>query len=89
MGSSKLTCAPTYAEQVGQAPAPQAELLAVCGTSAEAAAWDACQAPVCLQDVEQVLQRRQPQVFQEYQVGLPTRGQGLRVELGLHLRRCL
>lgn len=45
---------------------PEAEALALAGTSAEAAAWDVCHAPVGLADVEALLAARQPELFREY-----------------------
>lgn len=45
---------------------PEAGSLALAGSSAEAVAWAACQAPVALGDVEALLAVRQPGLFEEY-----------------------
>jgi hypothetical protein len=47
---------------------PEAERLVVCGKSAESAAWEACQSPVSLADVEELLRAKQPELFEEYMV---------------------
>ena len=52
--------------------APEAELLAVRALSAEARPLQECQSPVLLIEVERLLEKRQPALFQEYEVrGMP------------------
>jgi hypothetical protein len=59
---------PAHSKQTLQSHSPQAELLFVSAESAEARAWEACCAPVCLEHVEEVLRLRQPELYKEYQV---------------------
>ncbi|KAI8463918.1 MAG: hypothetical protein J3K34DRAFT_474803 [Monoraphidium minutum] len=50
-----------------QQAGPQAELIAVAGESAEAAAWGVCHTPVGLADAEQLLRQRDPGLYAEYE----------------------
>ena len=54
--------------QALQPAAPEADHFQVCGSSAEAAEWEACQPPIALEDVERLLMKRHPQLYQEHMV---------------------
>jgi len=54
--------------QAIQPHVPETDELMIHGSSAESTAWESCEAPVALEEVEVLLQRRQPHLFKHYLV---------------------